>query len=128
MPQLQTIRKPSTTRAWTSSTAFRTPPRRTKTKLSRPVTHSDPQTQEEKIMRHLGHLQIVEVDIEVVVAVIREEVEAAMTIVEDIREEAEAAMKEISVVAEEDTKAAMAVVVATKEISQTVEVDMMEAQ
>jgi hypothetical protein len=79
-------------------------------------------------MRHLGHLQIVEVDIEVVVAVIREEVEAAMTIVEDIREEAEAAMKEISVVAEEDTKAAMAVVVATKEISQTVEVDMMEAQ
>jgi hypothetical protein len=76
-------------------------------------------------MRHSGHLQIVEVGTEVVVAAIREVAVADMT---DIREEVEAAMMEITVVAAEDTKAAMAVVAATKEILRTVEVDMMEAQ
>ena len=128
LQQDQRIRKPSTTRAWTSSTASQTLRRRIRPKLSRPATLSDPQTLEEKIMRHLAHLQIAEVDIEVVVEAIREVAEAGMTMAEDIREEAEAAMKEISVVALEDMKAAMAAVVATKEISQTVEADMMEAQ
>ena len=70
--------------------------------LQKPAIHSDPQTQEERIMRHSGHLQIVEVGTEVVVAAIREVAEAVMTIVEDIREEVEAAMKEITLVAAED--------------------------